>query len=111
MNRDLLTFAAAAAALLALSGCNSIDPLKRPYMWKESGANQQNIAAMAANPADLYRGRDTPKRKVSVESDSIEHFWNGKPTPMISAGAPGTSGGSSAGSSSSGSGGATPGGS
>jgi len=104
MNRQLLKCAAAAVALLALAGCDNIDPLKRPYMWNESGVNQQNIAAMAANPADLYHGRDTPKRKVAVESDAIEHFWNGKPTPL-SGNAAGSSGASS------GSGGATPGGS
>ncbi len=61
--------AAAAIGLLTLTGCNQIDPLKRPYMWQASGANEQNLAAMAVNPADLVHGRDTSQRRVIVESD------------------------------------------
>jgi type IV pilus biogenesis protein CpaD/CtpE len=94
-------WALAAMSLMALAGCSQTDPLTRPYMWEESGVNEHNIAAMAANPADLNRGRDTSQRRVSVESDPIEKLWSGKPTPLLtsgstgSTGAPATSGGGS----------------
>jgi type IV pilus biogenesis protein CpaD/CtpE len=94
-------WALAAMSLMALAGCSQTDPLTRPYMWEESGVNEHNIAAMAANPADLTHGRDSSQRRVSVESDPIEKFWSGKPTPLLtsgstgSTGAPATSGGGS----------------
>jgi hypothetical protein len=106
MSHRWTKYAAAAVSLLALAGCDQIDPLKRPYMWEESGVNDHNIAVMAANPSDLSRGRETPKRNVSLESDSIEKLWAGKPTPFAGGGASGSSSSGASGSSS-----ATPGGS
>jgi hypothetical protein len=95
---------AAAISLAGLTGCNQIDPLQRPYMWHASGVNQQNIAAMAANPMDLVQGRDAPRRRVVVESDGVARLWTGKPLPLLSD----TPGASTSGSSSSGGGAAAP---
>jgi hypothetical protein len=89
-------FRAASLGLLLLSGCNAIDPLKRPYMWHDSAANAHNIAAMAANPADLLHGRRSPKRRVSLDSDSVDRLWSGKTLPLTG-GSAGGSGGSSGG--------------
>ena len=99
--------AAAALSLLALAGCDQIDPLTRPYMWHPDDVNAQNIAAMAANPADLTHGRDSRRRRVLMESDAVDHLWSGKPLPLLSGGG---SGGSSGGGSSGGGGGSSPGG-
>jgi hypothetical protein len=99
-SRTLLT--AAALSLLAVAGCDQVDPLKRPYMWHEGEVNPQNIAAMAANPADLTHGRDTAKHNASLETDSVEKLWSGKPTPLLqttgmgSTGTTGSSGGGAA---------------
>src|ERR1700733_3843063 len=93
--RNTLTkplWAIAAISLVALAGCSQTDPLTRSYMWQESGVNEHNIAAMAANPADLNRGRDAPKRGVAVESDRVERFWAGKPTPLLNSGSTGATG-------------------
>ena len=77
-SRTRMLGATAALSLLALTGCDQIDPLKRPFMWEESGVNASNIAAMAANPTDLaHSGRDTPQRRVKAESEAVEHLWNG----------------------------------
>ncbi len=43
---------------IALSGCAATDPLLRPDLWQPNGANDANIAAEVANPADLVHGRD-----------------------------------------------------
>ena len=43
---------------LALGGCASTDPLVRQDLWRPNGANEANIAAQLANPADLVRGRE-----------------------------------------------------
>jgi len=82
----------AALSLMALGGCGVTDPLTRPYMWEESGVNAHNVAAMAANPADLTHGRDAPQRRVSVESDPVDHLWAGKPTPLLTSGSSGSTG-------------------
>jgi len=97
-------WAAAAASLLALTGCNQIDPLQRPYMWHATGVNNQNIAAMAVNPADLVHGRDTAQRRVIVESDGVTRLWTGHQLPLLSD----TPGSSASTSSSSGGGAAAP---
>ncbi|HEX3991384.1 MAG TPA: hypothetical protein VHX39_09455 [Acetobacteraceae bacterium] len=53
-------------------------------MWHATGVNEQNIAAMAANPADLVHGRDAPRRRVVLESDGVNRLWTGKQLPLLS---------------------------
>jgi len=95
---------AAAVSLVTLTGCDQIDPLKRPYMWHATGINDQNIAAMAVNPADLVHGRDSTQRRVVVESDGVTRLWTGHSLPLLSD----TPGASASTSSSSGGGSGTP---
>jgi type IV pilus biogenesis protein CpaD/CtpE len=40
-----------------LAGCAATDPLLNPNLWRPSGINEANIAAEAADPADLVHGR------------------------------------------------------
>lgn len=74
----------ASASLLLLAGCNQIDPLERPYMWHPNGSNDTNIAAMAVNPSDLVRGRETDQRRVILESDGVSRLWTGHQLPLLS---------------------------
>ncbi|MSP02525.1 MAG: hypothetical protein EXR07_15965 [Acetobacteraceae bacterium] len=85
---------------LALSGCDQFDPLKRSYMWHPADSNTHNITAMAANPADLTRGRHSNRRRVAGESDAVDRVWSNKTAPLSggSAGASGAGAGGSAGS-------------
>jgi type IV pilus biogenesis protein CpaD/CtpE len=39
--------------LVALAGCNQIDPYTRPGNWRPNGANDANLRAMVAVPSDL----------------------------------------------------------
>jgi hypothetical protein len=89
--------AAAALVLLSLTGCDQIDPLTRPFSWNPEGVNADNIAAMAANPADLDHGRDTNRRRVRVESDGVDRLWSGKPLPLNGGSSYGGGGGGSGG--------------
>jgi hypothetical protein len=101
------TFCAATSiSLLALSGCNQIDPLQRPYMWHATGINEQNIAAMAVNPNDLVHGRETSQRKAVTESDGVTRLWTGHTLPLLTD----TPGASASTSTSSGGGGGSSGG-
>jgi type IV pilus biogenesis protein CpaD/CtpE len=79
--------------LVALAGCDRLDPLQRPYMWHETEVNAHNIAAMAVNPADLIHGRGQARRPARMETNGVERLWTGKalPLPMDTPGA--TSGG------------------
>jgi|HubBroStandDraft_1064217.scaffolds.fasta_scaffold11279_2 hypothetical protein len=89
------TFGAAAAlSLLTMTGCNQLDPLKRPYMWQETDSNAKNIAAMAANPADLTRGQDSQRRRAAPDADSVVRLWTGK-TVALPTDTPGSASGSS----------------
>jgi hypothetical protein len=97
------SFAVATLTLLTLTGCDRIDPLTRPYVWKPTDINAHNIAAMADDPNDLVRGRETKSRRAVQESDAVEHLWAGKPAGLL-----GTGGGGGGGSS--GGGAAAPGG-
>jgi type IV pilus biogenesis protein CpaD/CtpE len=40
-----------------LQGCAATDPLLNESDWQPTGANEMNIAAQVANPADLIHGR------------------------------------------------------
>lgn len=77
-------------SLLSLAGCDQIDPLTRPYVWKPTDINRQNIAAMAARPADLVHGRGTARHNATVEAIGVERINTGKPIGLLSAtGGPG----------------------
>lgn len=78
---------------IALTGCDQIDPMTRPYYWHPSEVNPLNIAAMAANPDDLRHGQHSDRRRTVQDSDAVDRIWTGKPTPLLTE-EPGTQGGS-----------------
>ena len=45
-----------AALGLSANACAQLDPTTKPGEWHPSGANEANLVAMVANPADLSRG-------------------------------------------------------
>ncbi len=61
-NDSLPCCSAALPLAIALGGCAATDPLLRPDLWQPNGANEANIAAEVANPADLVHGRDGGER-------------------------------------------------
>ncbi len=46
------------AAALLLAGCDAMDPYKREGTWRPEGANEANLRAMVAVPADLVGGQE-----------------------------------------------------
>jgi type IV pilus biogenesis protein CpaD/CtpE len=77
-----VTLPLAAALLptaLLLAGCAQTDPFTREGVWKPSGANEANIAAQLANPADLARGRAGEGGTVRTGSTAVERLWQGAP--------------------------------
>jgi hypothetical protein len=57
--------AAGLLLLVALAGCNQIDPYQREGVWRPNGANDANLRAMVAVPSDLVAA--TPARPADGE--------------------------------------------
>lgn len=91
--------------VLAVGGCADRDPYLRTDVWKPTGANAANIAAMAANPHDLISGRRVIRTDSRGPELAVEHVWSdqGKASGGAAAAAGGAGSGASGGSSSSGS--------
>jgi len=93
-------------AILACAGCDALDPALRDDVWRPTGANAGNIAAMVADPADLAKGRGSTVSDTKASSIAVEHIWEGQPQPLRYGGSSGSSGSGSSGSGSSSGGGA-----
>jgi len=70
---------------LALAGCNKIDPYQREGVWRPSTANDDNLAAMVADPADLTRGRGPGTGSIRTPVTAVQHLWQG-PAPSPKSG-------------------------
>jgi uncharacterized membrane protein YgcG len=102
------------AGLLALAGCgDQRDPYLRTDVWKPTGANAGNIAAMVADPHDLISGRGTVVQNSNEPALAVQHVWLDRPKPFTSSegtgggGSQSGSGGTDSGASGSSSGGAS----
>ncbi len=56
----------ASVCAIALSACSDRPEIDRPGTWHPTGANEQNLRAMVANPRDLYAG----ERATTSRGDS-----------------------------------------
>jgi hypothetical protein len=92
---------------LGLAACQQIDPYTRNEMWQPTGANQGNIAAMAANPNDLIRGHGLPASDSKEPTLAINRIWTDTPKALLDPGGTSSSGGSSGSGSGSGTGSGT----
>ena len=84
----------AAGPLLALlSGCAGPDPYGFPYTWRPTGANDANLAVMAARPADLARGRGTGPADGQVVAAAVDRLRSGRVKPLAGGDAGGAASG------------------
>lgn len=82
----------AAGPLLALlSGCVGPDPYDFPHTWRPTGANDANLAVMAARPADLARGRGTGPADGQVVAAAVDRLRSGRVKPLADRDAGGAS--------------------
>ena len=70
-------------SLLACAGCEQRDPYMRTDVWRPTGANAGNIAAMVADPRDLIRGRDTAGQDSRAATLAVGQIWANQPTPLL----------------------------
>jgi len=87
-----LTHILLAGAVLALAGCEDLDPYHRPYAWHPTGAVQANLAAMVANPNDLIRGRGETRADGVLSETAVSRVRQEKGKALLNPGA-GASGG------------------
>jgi uncharacterized membrane protein YgcG len=104
MPRSLCKRLTPLAGLLLLAACAERDPYLRDDVWKPTGSNAGNLAAMVANPNDLIVGRTSTLSDTKASAVAIQHIWDGNPQPLTY-GSGGGGGSSSSGSSGSGGGG------
>jgi uncharacterized membrane protein YgcG len=101
IGRRMAALAASAGLLLTLAGCEWFDPYQREGIWRPTGANQANIAAMVGNPNDLIAGHGDGRTDANPQLIAIGRVSTDVPKSLPSAS------GGSGGSSSSGGGGAS----
>jgi type IV pilus biogenesis protein CpaD/CtpE len=91
------------SVLLALAGCAETDPYEREGVWRPNGANDANLRAMVANPADLARGVGDGRGNSQQAEAAIERLRADKVKALPASGiaqinVSGSSGGGGAGS-------------
>ena len=64
--------------LLGAAGCATVDPTERAGTWQPIGANEANLRAMIANPADLSRGRAGADADGEVAAEAVARYRAGK---------------------------------
>ena len=87
-----------AVSLIALGGCgfgNSLDPYRKSYVWRPTGAPEANIAAQLVNPQDLAIGRGTTVTDAAAPTLAIQHIWTDTPKSLTPGGGSGGGGGGS----------------
>jgi hypothetical protein len=78
--------------MVMLAGCMDRDPYRRTDVWRPTGANAANLAAMVANPNDLISGRGVSSTDSKEPVIAIGRVWSDHPR-SFSGGAGGSSGG------------------
>lgn len=71
-------------SLATLAGCGSRDPYNRTDVWRPTGSNAGNIAAMVANPRDLIQGHGAAREDTKAAALAVDHIWTNQPMPLLS---------------------------
>jgi hypothetical protein len=76
----------AAAAILAVGGCDTTDPLLRDGLWHFNHASRVNLTVSAAYPADLVRGSGSTTTDGIVATLPVDRLHNDKVKKLPDAG-------------------------
>ena len=71
------------ALLLGLGGCVDADPMNQAGLWRPTGANALNIAAMSARPQDLIKGRGDAGSSGLMSAAAVSRLQQGRPKPLL----------------------------
>jgi hypothetical protein len=81
-----IVLAAASLAILTVAGCEEYDPLYRDGLWHPMHVNRTDLALMAANPAELVRGRGTPTADGQLAAAAVQRLHDNKVKKLPDAG-------------------------
>ncbi len=73
IDRRLALLAVLLASCLGVAGCQ-YDPWQREGTWTPTGVNDANLAAMVANPADLYGNPGSPFSRGSAAVPAVDRL-------------------------------------
>ena len=76
----------AAAAILAVGGCDATDPLLRDGLWNPNHSSRVNLTISAAYPADLVRGSGSVTTDGTVAAAAVDRLHNDKVKKLPEAG-------------------------
>ena len=72
--------------LLLPAACADMDPVYRPGDWLPGGSNSRNLAAMLAEPSDMWQGRGTTAgADMPLAANAVTRLWEGKAKRLPSA--------------------------
>src|SRR5438128_1673515 len=69
------------AMLFGVAGCTE-DPIDRPGTWQAIGVNDNNLRAMAANPADLQRGTAASTERGNAGAAAATRLYTERRRPL-----------------------------
>ncbi len=73
--------------LLGVAACSAADPTQRSGTWQPIGANDANLRAMIADPADLSHGRAGTDADGQVAANAVARYRAGKVKQLPDSGA------------------------
>jgi hypothetical protein len=76
----------AAAAILAVGGCDATDPLLRAGLWHPNHSSRVNLTVTAAYPADLVRGSGSATTDGTVAAAAVDRLHTDKVKKLPEAG-------------------------
>ncbi len=72
--------------LVAPAGCNQIDPYTRPGNWRPNGANDANLRAMVAVPADLVAATPASPASGQLSAAAVDRLRHDAVRPLLDSG-------------------------
>jgi len=72
--------------LVALAGCDQVDPYTRPGNWRPNGANDANLRAMVAVPADLVAATPASPANGQLSAAAVDRLRHDTVRPLLDSG-------------------------
>jgi hypothetical protein len=72
--------------LVALAGCDQIDPYTRAGNWRPNGANAANLRAMVAVPADLVAAAPASPADGGLAAAALDRLRHDTVRPLLDSG-------------------------